>query len=239
MKNTITKECSEHTLADAHINLLAETELFSGIKTLEMRAMLGCLGAQVKTFEKGNLLISPGQPLDSLVIMLEGQAHIVQYDLDGERFIRGDLAVGDCFGDTTVCARQATTDLGLEARTATKVLVVKYQRVVTQCSSACQFHARLIQNLLKVMATHSLQQAQQLDVLSQKTLREKLWYFLRSVSDDKREAEFIVPFSRAELAAYLRCDRSALSREISNMVAEGFIETPHRQRFILHKGDLE
>lgn len=229
-----TEERQLHVLADEHLKLLVSTELFAGITIQEMRSMLTCLGAQVKTYTKGNLLISPGQPLDSLVIMLEGQAHIVQYDLDGNRFIRGDLAIGDCFGDTTVCARQAATELGLEARTDTKVLVVKYQRVVTTCSSACQFHARLIQNLLKVVATHNIYQAQQLEVLTQKTLRDKLWYFLRSVSHDERNIEFVIPFSREELAAYLRCDRSALSREISNMVVEGLIETPHRQSFVLH-----
>mgnify|MGYP003398824450 FL=1 len=227
------KERTLHALTDEYLGLLVDTELFSGISIQEIRAMLACLGAQVKTFEKGNLLVSPGQPLDSLVIMLEGQSHIVQYDLDGNRFIRGDLAIGDCFGDTTVCARQKTSDLGLEARTDTKVLVVKYQRVVTTCSSACQFHARLIQNLLKVVATHNNHQAQQLEVLTQKTLRDKLWYFLRSISHDERDSEFEIPFAREELAAYLRCDRSALAREISNMVAEGLIKTPRRQTFIL------
>lgn len=234
MTKRVSPSNDDNSLTAEHLKTLGGTALFSGISPDEMLSMLGCLGAQVKTFKKGNLLVSPGQPLDSLLIMLNGQAHTVQYDLDGNRFIRGDLAVGDCFGDMTVCARQETTDLGLEARTTTQVLVVKYVRVVTTCSSACQFHARLIQNLMKVIARHSIQQAQQLDVLSQKTLRDKLWYFLRSASGDKREQEFSIPFSRAELAAYLRCDRTALSREISNMIAEGLIDAPHRQHFILH-----
>lgn len=236
-KNDHSPLSDDNSLTETHLKTLVDTELFAGIAPEEMNTMLGCLGAQVKTFKKGNLLVSPGQSLDSLIIMLSGQAHVVQYDLDGNRFIRGDLAVGDCFGDMTVCARKETTELGLEARTTAQVLVVKYVRVVTTCSSACQFHARLIQNLLKVISSHLLQQAQQLDVLSQKTLREKLWYFLRIECDDKRESEFAIPYSRSELAAYLRCDRTALSREISSMVAEGLIDTPHRQRFILHKGE--
>ena len=234
-KNYTSPLNGNNSLNEEHLKTLVGTALFSGITSEEMHTMLGCLGAQVKTFKRGNLLVSPGQPLDSLLIMLGGQAHIVQYDLDGNRFIRGDLAVGDCFGDMTVCTHQETTELGLEARTTTQVLIVKYARVVTTCSSACQFHARLIQNLLKVIASHSIQQAQQLDVLSQKTLREKLWYFLRSECDDKREVEFSIPYSRSELAAYLRCDRAALSREISHMVAQGLIDAPHRQRFILHR----
>lgn len=220
-------------LSSEQIDLLVKTELFAGIRPEEMRAMLGCLGAQVKTYQRGNLIVSPGQPLDSLHILLSGQSHIVQYSLEGNRHIRGDLEIGDCFGDAVVCARQALTEYGLEARTTSQVLVLKYQRVVTTCSSACQFHARLIQNLLKVVATHSVLQTHQLDVLSQKTLRDKLWYFLLKSAQNKRGVEFEIPFSREELAAYLRCDRSALSREISGMVKEGLIQTPHRQSFIL------
>ena len=36
---------------------------------------------------------------------------------------------------------------------------------------------------------------------------------------------FTIPFTRTELAEYLNCERSALSRELSRMQAEGLIET--------------
>ena len=36
---------------------------------------------------------------------------------------------------------------------------------------------------------------------------------------------FSIPFSRIQLADYLNCDRSALSRELSTMQKEGLIDT--------------
>ena len=35
---------------------------------------------------------------------------------------------------------------------------------------------------------------------------------------------FTIPMTRAELAAYLNCDRSALSRELGRMQEEGLVE---------------
>ena len=40
---------------------------------------------------------------------------------------------------------------------------------------------------------------------------------------------FTIPFTRTELAEYLNCERSALSRELSRMQAEGLIETLSQQ----------
>ena len=47
---------------------------------------------------------------------------------------------------------------------------------------------------------------------------------------------FSIPFSRIQLADYLNCDRSALSRELSTMQKEGLIDT-YRSSFKLLEPD--
>ena len=47
---------------------------------------------------------------------------------------------------------------------------------------------------------------------------------------------FRIPFTRAQLADYLNCDRSALSRELSRMQREGLLDT-YRSSFKLHDID--
>ena len=49
---------------------------------------------------------------------------------------------------------------------------------------------------------------------------------------------FTIPFSRAGLADYLNCERSALSREISRMRDEGLIETYKNSFKLLNKAEL-
>ena len=47
--------------------------------------------------------------------------------------------------------------------------------------------------------------------------------YLNSVSLQKNKIDFDIPFDRQQLADYLNVERSALSRELSNMQQDGLI----------------
>ena len=49
-------------------------------------------------------------------------------------------------------------------------------------------------------------------------------------------SSFRIPFTRAQLADYLNCDRSALSRELGRMQREGLLDT-YRSSFKLRDPD--
>ena len=54
-----------------------------------------------------------------------------------------------------------------------------------------------------------------------KSLRAKVAAYLLSEAARAHSLTFSIPFSRIQLADYLNCDRSALSRELSTMQKEG------------------
>jgi CRP-like cAMP-binding protein len=60
-------------------------------------------------------------------------------------------------------------------------------------------------------------------VLLKHSLREKITAFL-DLYKEENGCGFSVPLSREEMAEYLGCDRSALSRELARMSGEGIIE---------------
>lgn len=221
-------------ISSGQLEFLSRTELFAGMRSDHMEALLGCLGARVKSFGKGETVVQSGQPIDSLYLLVGGHAHIVRYDLDGTRRVEGELSPGDCFGDIVMCAQLGASDTSMESTAQSMVLVLNYQRVVTTCSSACQFHTRLVQNLMRVIARHSREQAMRLEVLARRTTREKLLHYLEMQAENNYDVEFRIPFSREELATYLYVDRSALSREISKLIDEGVLSVPKRATFMLH-----
>ena len=59
---------------------------------------------------------------------------------------------------------------------------------------------------------------------SKLTLREKLLTFLSGWERRCGQKTFQIPFDRAALAVYLGVNRTALSRELSAMQAEGLLE---------------
>ena len=61
-------------------------------------------------------------------------------------------------------------------------------------------------------------------VLSKKNIREKIMAYLSLQAQLQGKTCFEIPLGRLELAEYLSVDRSALTRELSNMRTAGLIE---------------
>ena len=74
--------------------------------------------------------------------------------------------------------------------------------------------------------------SRRIDLLVMKSLRAKVAAYLLSEAARAHSLTFSIPFSRIQLADYLNCDRSALSRELSTMQREGLIDT-YRSSFKL------
>ena len=78
--------------------------------------------------------------------------------------------------------------------------------------------------------------ARRVDLLLLRSLRAKVSAFLLAEAERAGQLTFRIPFTRAQLADYLNCDRSALSRELSRMQREGLLDT-YRSSFKLLQPD--
>ena len=76
---------------------------------------------------------------------------------------------------------------------------------------------------LSMLTAKTLSMNERIRVLSKLTLRDKLMTLFTLYSHSQGSA-IDLPFDRESLAAYLGVNRSALSREMSRMRAEGLIE---------------
>ncbi len=115
-----------------------------------------------------------------------------------------------------------------------EVLFLQYQRMITFCSLACDFHTRLIQNMLRVLSEHNVKLENKLEHMSRKTTRDKLLSYLSQQAVACGGRDFDIPHSRQELARYLGVDRSAMSNELSKMKTEGLLEF-QRNHFVLYE----
>ncbi|MNF04433.1 transcriptional regulator FixK [compost metagenome] len=64
---------------------------------------------------------------------------------------------------------------------------------------------------------------QKLDLVSHKSLRDRIIHYLTLQAKKNNAAEFEISFTRSDLADYLTVDRSALSRELQRMAQDGLI----------------
>ncbi len=104
------------------------------------------------------------------------------------------------------------------------VLLLPFQRVLHTCSRACAFHQQLIENMVQLMANKNQELMKKVEVVTKKTLREKILAYLSQQAQLQGGEYFEIPLGRLELADYLCADRSALTRELTAMKKEGILD---------------
>jgi len=197
--------------------------LFDGIKEANLKPMLSCLGAVVRSYEAKESIFSEGDKADKVGIVLFGSVQVVRMDYDGNRSILTKVQSGGIFAESFSFADVKEIPVSVVAEEKTKVLLIDSRKVTSPCANACDFHNRIIHNLLKIMARKNLNFHEKIEITSKKTTREKLLSFLTLQAKHKGRKSFTVPFDRQELADYLGVDRSGLSAEISKLRKEGVI----------------
>ena len=63
-----------------------------------------------------------------------------------------------------------------------------------------------------------------LEIMGKTSIREKILAYLSMLSQQQNSRYVETPLSRTELADYLSINRSAMTRELSNMKTEGLID---------------
>lgn len=217
-----------------YLEILALCPLFDGISPQNISAMASCLGTRYVRFAKGKVIFAEGDPARQMGLLLSGSAQIVKEDFYGKRTIVARIEPAEMFGESFACAQLAAIPVSVVAAEDSEVLLMDCQRLLTVCSNSCEFHNRLIFNLLKVVATKNLMFNQKIEITSKRTTREKLMTYLNLQAKQHGSNSFTIPYDRQELADYLEVDRSGLSAEISKLRREGVL-TSDRTHFTLLK----
>ena len=205
-----------------HLPLIGRSPLFANIDAADLAPMLQCLGARKRTFPKGSYLFRVGDRTTAMGIMLEGSVRLEKEDYWGNRSILASFGPGQSFAEVY----------------AATVLFLDIGRVTTMCPSSCAFHARLIRNLLGIVAkrTHAL--TRKIEHTTKRTTRAKLLSYLSDQAEAAHASRFVIPFDRQELADYLSVDRSAMCAELSRMKRDGLIDYNRNQFEIVRRSAL-
>lgn len=216
-----------------NVYLLTKTELFRGITFEEAKAMLACLEAKTKQYQKGEYIYRAGDFVRAMGLVLSGSVHVEHDDVWGNKSILDNIGVGQVFAETYSCLPEEPLMIHVIAAEKTDVLFLDMDKLLNTCQSSCRFHSRLIQNLLSVTARKNLILTRKIFHTAPKSIRGKLLSYFSSQAILQGKYQFEIPFNRQQLADYLGVDRSALSSELSKMKQEGLLSF-EKNKFSLH-----
>lgn len=199
-----------------------ELPLFQHMQEKEIHEILLTAGCFVKNFKKGNYIYQENEVIHSLGVILTGHVYMVKEDVWGEETILVRMGKGDLFGENFACSPNPASTVTFYAPQAAEVLFIPYERLLRHAGNRNVL--LFITNLISMMTYKSQNLMRKINVVSRKSLREKIQCFLSLEAEKTGTLDFTIPFSREEMAEYVCANRSALSRELKAMEKDGLIE---------------
>ena len=206
-----------------YIEILKHTQLFSGVGDDDISAMLNCLQAKIRTFQKGDYVFREGEHIDHITVLLDGKLLIQHDDFWGNRNIVHVIRVGEMFGEAYAAPESGVLLNDVIAEEDSTIIVFDVKRILTVCSSACRFHSMVVQNLLFSISEKNRKLLQKIGHMSKRSTRTKLLSYLSEEAKRHNSRHFSIPFTRQQLADFLCVDRSAMSNELCKMRDEGLL----------------
>lgn len=201
-----------------------DSPLFRGISPQDRQAMLGCIGYHTGIFRKGDILAFEEDNMKHIGIVLFGAVDMIKEDLWGNKTMLTRARRNDVFGETFACGSDNLSVVTFLVSEDAKILFLPFNRVMHSCTMACRFHHRLIENMVRIIANKNRDLMRKVEVISKRTIREKLLAYLSIQAQVQDSHYFEIPLGRVELAEFLCVDRSALTRELAKMKDEGLID---------------
>lgn len=208
------------------------TQLFNGIDDSGIKRLMSCMRVRITTFQAEEHIAELGTKLEKIGILVEGSAHIELSDADGVTTRMETLTDGDVFGELFFLPHEDRLCV-VQADTVCRVMFLDWQHVIRPCPHSCDPHGQLIANLFQLAAEKTRQLSAYTDILSQRTMRQKLLTYFTSLSRKTGSRKITLPMSLAALAEYLCVDRSAMMRELRIMRKKGILETNRREITLL------
>ena len=198
--------------------------LFNGIRPEDRIAMLGCIGYYIATFKKGDIVAFEEEKIKHIGVILAGSVDMVKEDIWGNKTMLVRIRKNEVFGETFACGSDNSSVVTFLVSENAQILFMPFNRVMHSCTMACQFHHRLIENMLSIIANKNRDLMRKVEVVSKRTIREKILTYLSIQAETQESRYFDIPLGRVELAEYLCVDRSALTRELAKMKEDGLID---------------
>ena len=213
---------------EENLTILRRCSLFAGLSDTQTAALLQSLHPVRRSFSKGEVLLLAGYETQELGVVLCGQIEAEKQTADGVTLTLTRMGPGGIFADILAGSRGAKSPVTGTAATDVTVLLSPYKSLLRPGVPLDAAHAAVLQNRVAAMADKDVALDRRVELLMLHSRREKVVHYLRTEALPAPGGAVRTPDTRAGLAAYLGCERSALCRELSRMRRDGILQIDGR-----------
>ncbi len=204
------------------IKLVRSAVLFRDMSDENFIKALSLFDAETASYGKGDYLHSPFGKYKKFGMVISGTVQVCSDDIDGNRMIMAEVTPGITFGESICFLGITDSPVYAFASESVRVLWLSADKLFEPGGD--ELTVSLSKRFASMLAARTLAMNDRIQVLSKIRLRDKLMTYFNQKSRDAGSLTFRIPVNREDLAAYMGTDRSALSRELSEMKKEGLID---------------
>jgi CRP-like cAMP-binding protein len=218
-------------------DVLGSTQLLEGL-THELYHDF-CTTTNIRTAWKGEVIIEEGRTARGIHVVLEGQIAEQKHAHSGEFTTINLYGPHDIFGEDLIFSTKKKYQTTFEAVTNSKLVFISREQLLAMIGKSAQ----LLHNFMRVLSDRLQMQKRRINLLSQKSLRQKISSYLLNLLNDQLEtsgqtledASRVVsthavelPVSKEVVSRLLAMPRPSFSRELIAMERDGLIRVSGR-----------
>ena len=147
-------------------------DLFKNIHPSQQGILLKLLEANTLHFNVNELILSKIKIGDFIGIIIAGDANIIKTDKNGNKIIIEELSEGNILG--TNISNLNNKEYEIEAKTDVTIIFMEMHFILNPKNTSSQIYSQFLINLLELLNKKYTEASQRLDILTNKTIRNKL-----------------------------------------------------------------
>ncbi len=207
--------------------------IFEGISEKNKKKLLKNLGADTLHYTKDESVIRLFKDDNIINFIVKGNVKVVLNTINGNQIITDDLYDGDVFSSTINYINENETDAIVTEDT--EIISMNQKDIIDFKDNSKSYYNVFIKNLFIIMTKKISERNERIQILTKKTIRYRLLEYFEIMRKKNNSLNIYLPYNYIDLAAYIAVDRSAMSRELSNLKDEGFINIKGKKITILYK----
>ena len=206
--------------------------LFKDITPNNKGKLLKLLETSNFTYQKSVNIAYLFKDKESIGLVLSGSLDIIRIDYNGTRTIIETIYEEEILG--TSLTSLLSNDYEIITREDTKILWLDYNVILGINDIKYTYYNQFIKNLLMIALEKNTLKNERIEILTQKTIRNKLLEYFRIEALKNRSKIIYLKSTWQDLADYLAIDRCAMTRELKYLKEEGFISVKGRVITLLY-----
>jgi CRP-like cAMP-binding protein len=210
-------------------------KLFKDFNSQEINQFLVSSKYRTIDYQSEQVIAIEGEPLIEIGLVLDGVIEVQKNYPSGKMVVISRFKMGDVFGEVAIFSNKHTYPSTIFSSTNSKIMFVSKENILKICLQNDKF----LKNLLQLLSDKILILDHRLHILSGETIRQKICFYLLERYWEQNTLTIPVNLSRQKMAEQFGITRPSLSRELSRMKREGFIDLDKHTIIIKDLSGLE